>query len=101
MLYDLQRQGRKVKADPELNLAMGAKGNIKGFYKYVNSKRKTRENAGNWAWNLLNWSGELVTRNMGKSKVLKAFFALVFKIKTSLHESQAPDTRGEVWSKED
>lgn len=54
LLYGLQRQDRKVKADPELNLAMDAKGNMKGFYKYVISKRKTRETGGNWAWNLLN-----------------------------------------------
>lgn len=37
---------RKVKVDMEVNLARDVKGNKKGFYKYINSKRKTRENLG-------------------------------------------------------
>ncbi|PKU33022.1 rna-directed dna polymerase from mobile element jockey-like [Limosa lapponica baueri] len=55
---------RKAKANLELNLARGVKGNKKGFYKYINSKRKTRENVGQ----LLNGAGELVTRDMEKVK---------------------------------
>ena len=35
---------RKAKAQLELNLAAGVKGNKKLFYKYINSKRRTREN---------------------------------------------------------
>ena len=37
---------RKAKARLELNLAKVIKDNKKGFFKYVNSKRKTRENVG-------------------------------------------------------
>lgn len=55
----------------ELNLARGVKGNKKGFYKYINSKRKSRENMGQ----LLNGAGELVARDMEKAKVLSVFFA--------------------------
>lgn len=35
---------RKVKAQMELNLGRGVEDN-KGFYKYIDDKRKTRENA--------------------------------------------------------
>ena len=35
---------RKAKAQLELNLAAGVKGNKKLFYKYISSKRRTREN---------------------------------------------------------
>src|SRR5699024_12032505 len=35
---------RKAKAQLELNLAAGVKRNKKLFYKYISSKRKTREN---------------------------------------------------------
>lgn len=34
---------RKVKAILELTLARDTKGNRKGFYRYVNQKRKVRE----------------------------------------------------------
>jgi len=40
-----QRWVREAKANLELNLVRDVKGNKKGFYKYINSKRKTRENA--------------------------------------------------------
>jgi len=33
---------RKAKAQLELNLAAGVKGNKKLFYKYINSKRRTK-----------------------------------------------------------
>ena len=35
---------RKPKAQLELNLATKVKGNNKYFYKYINSKRRAREN---------------------------------------------------------
>ncbi|KAK4806752.1 hypothetical protein QYF61_005548 [Mycteria americana] len=38
---------------------------------------------------------------MEKAEVLNAFFTLVFTSKTSLQESQVPETRGKGWSKED
>lgn len=50
---------------------------------------------------LLNAVGGLVTKDMGKVKVINAFFALVFTGKPSLQESQAPEAYGKVWSKED
>ena len=40
----MQEKIRKAKAQLELNLATGVKGNKKLIYKYINSKRKTKEN---------------------------------------------------------
>ena len=49
---------------------------------------------------LLNGTGDLVTNNMEKAKVLNAFFAPVFTGNTCLQNSQVPETFGKVWSKE-
>ncbi|KAK4807033.1 hypothetical protein QYF61_000362 [Mycteria americana] len=88
---------RTAKAYLELNLARDIKDNKKGFCKYISGKRKTGENVGP----LLNEIGDLVTQDMEKAEVLNAAFASVFTSKTSLQESQAPEARGKVWSKED
>lgn len=47
---------------------------------------------------LLNWAGPLVTKDMENIKVLNASFTLTGK--TGLQESLVPETRGQVWSKE-
>ena len=70
---------RKVKAQLELNLASEVKGNKKLFYKYINSKRKTRENL----HSLLNEAGNVTTEDKEKAEVLNAFFTSVFKGQTS------------------
>lgn len=72
----------------------GMKGNKEGFYKYVSSKRKTRENLDP----LLNGAGDLLTNNMEKTEVFNAFFASVLNGESSLQESQTCETRGKVWS---
>ncbi|KAJ7415166.1 hypothetical protein BTVI_38982 [Pitangus sulphuratus] len=51
---------RKAKAHLELSLAKDVKGTRKGFYKYINSKRKIRENMGP----LLNHMDVLVTEDI-------------------------------------
>lgn len=43
--------------------------------------------------------GIWVTQDM--AEVLKTFFAIVFTIKSSLQESQVPETSRIIWSKED
>lgn len=65
---------RKAKANLELNLGRDVKGNKKGFYKYMNSKEKTRESMSP----LLNRAGELVTNDMEKAEVLNVSCASVF-----------------------
>jgi len=42
-----------------------------------------------------------VTKDAKKPELLNAFFALVFTGKTDLPESQVPEGREKVWSKED
>lgn len=37
---------RKTKAHLELNLERDVKSNKKGFYRYIDSKKKTKENVG-------------------------------------------------------
>ena len=67
---------RKAKAQLELNLATKVKDNSKNFYKYINSKRRARENL----YPSLDAEGSLVTKDQDKVEVLNAFFASVFKI---------------------
>ena len=78
----------------ELSLARDVKDKKKGFYKSINSKRKTMENVGP----LLNAARELVTNDTEKAEVPDAS---VFIRKTVLQESQTTETRGKVWDKED
>ena len=78
----------------ELNLVREAKDNRKGFFNYVSSKRKTRENVGL----LLNEVGALVTEDAEKVEI---HFALVFTIKTVSLESQTQQVRERVWEKEE
>ncbi|KAK4816298.1 LOW QUALITY PROTEIN: hypothetical protein QYF61_014596 [Mycteria americana] len=65
----------KAKAHLELNLVRNVKGNKKSFYSTL--------------------------EDIEKPEVLNAFFVSIFTGKTSLQESQALETSGKVWSKED
>ncbi|GAB0208111.1 mitochondrial enolase superfamily member 1 [Grus japonensis] len=87
---------RKAKAHLELNVARDVKDNKKGFFKYISSKRKTRENVGP----LPNEVGALVTEDTEKVELLNAAFASVFTAKASPQESQTLEEREKVWKKE-
>ncbi|KFZ67293.1 hypothetical protein N338_10186, partial [Podiceps cristatus] len=65
---------RKAKAQLELNLARNTKNSKKGFYRYLNQKRKVKENVRA----LTNENGELVLTHGEKAEILKSFFASVF-----------------------
>ncbi|KAK4820966.1 hypothetical protein QYF61_009211 [Mycteria americana] len=81
----LGRDGvRKAKAQLELNLARDAKNNKKGFYRYINQKRKVKESVPP----LMNKNGDLVLTDKEKAEVLNNFFALVFSGDRSPHPSQ-------------
>ncbi|PKU44228.1 rna-directed dna polymerase from mobile element jockey-like [Limosa lapponica baueri] len=83
---------REAKVHLELNLARDVKDNKKGFFKYISSKRKTREKVGHWA---------LVMEDTEKAELLNATFASVFTAKASPQESQILEVRERVWRKED
>ena len=55
----------------------------KGFYKHINSKRKTGKNVDL----LLNGAGDLVSKDMEKAEVFSAAFVSFFTDKTGLQES--------------
>ena len=81
----------------ELNLAMDVKDNKKGFFKYISSKRETRENVDP----LLNGVGTLVMKDTENAKLQNVFFASLFTAKASPQESQTQEMREKVWRKED
>ncbi|CAM4597055.1 unnamed protein product [Lepidochelys kempii] len=70
---------RKAKSHLELQLARDVQSNKKGFFRYVGNKKKAKESVGT----LLNEGGNLVTEDVEKANVLKAFFASVFTNKVS------------------
>lgn len=73
---------KKSKIQLELNSARDLKDSKKDFFRYINSKRKTRENVGP----LLNEVGVLVTEDTGKAGLLNVFFESVFTAKASPQE---------------
>ncbi|GAB0206587.1 hypothetical protein GRJ2_003124300 [Grus japonensis] len=88
---------RKAKAQLELNLARDVKDKKKGFFKYISSKRKTKENVGT----LLNEVGALVTEEIEKAELVNAAFASVFTAKVDPQESQTLEVGERVLRKED
>jgi len=88
---------RKAKAHLELKLARGIKNNKKGFFNYIISKRKARDNVGP----LLNEAGVLVMEDAEKAELMNAFFASVFNAKAGPQESQAPQAREEAYKEDD
>ena len=69
---------RKAKAQLELNLATKVKDNNKYFYKYINCKRRARENL----HPLLDAKGNFMTKDQDKAEELNAFVASVANSKT-------------------
>ena len=87
---------RQAKAPLELNLVKELKDNKKGIFKYVDSKRKIRENMGP----LLSETHALITGDSEKMEILNSFFASVFNAKTRPQEFEISEVRERVWAKE-
>ncbi|KAK4815257.1 hypothetical protein QYF61_023993 [Mycteria americana] len=75
---------RKAKAQLELNLARDAKNSKKGFYRYINQKRKVKESVPP----LMNKNGDPVSTDEEKAEVRNNFFASVFPGNCSPHPSR-------------
>lgn len=67
----------------ELNLVKDVKCHKKGFYSYINSKRKTREIRSL----MMRGTGAQVVESMEKVEVLNAFFASVFTCKKAFRNT--------------
>ncbi|GAB0196742.1 hypothetical protein GRJ2_002139500 [Grus japonensis] len=76
-----------AKAQLELKLASTVGDNKKGFFKYVNNKRRTRENIGS----LLDKNGHLTNRDIDKAETFNAFFASVFNTDDGLWDPSCPE----------
>ncbi|KAJ7399315.1 hypothetical protein BTVI_116109 [Pitangus sulphuratus] len=84
---------RKAKEKLELNLARDSKNKRKGFYRYVNQKRKVREGVPPSRNNI----GKLLTVEEEKADVRHKFFASVFTGNLSSHTSRADGQQDGDW----
>lgn len=77
---------------PFENLSRDVKDNKKSFFRYINSKSKSRENVRL----LLNGVGALATNYTMKAELLNTFFASGFTAKSNPQEFQNLETRGSL-----
>ncbi|KAK0674966.1 LIN1 transcriptase, partial [Pygoscelis papua] len=86
LVRSCREEMRKAKAQLERNLAAVVRDNKKSFYKYINDKKRAKENL----HSLLDAGGNIVTEDEEKVEVLNAFFASVFNRQTSYPQGTRP-----------
>ena len=69
---------RRAKAENELRLARDTKSNKKAFFRYVSSKRQTKDIVAQ----LCNGDGKMITEDKEKAEVLNSNFSSEFSHKT-------------------
>ena len=74
-------------------MSRGAKKNNKGFYRYLNQKRKVQGGV----TPSVSDKGKLVTTDKKKSEILNNFFALIFSDNCSSHSPQINGLEGGDW----
>jgi len=77
---------RKAKAQLELRLATVVRDNKQCFYKYINNKKRAKENL----HPLLDAGGNIAVKDEEKAEVLHAFFASVFNSQTRYSQGTQP-----------
>ncbi|KFP35230.1 hypothetical protein N324_05800, partial [Chlamydotis macqueenii] len=90
-------QVRQAKALTKLHLAGDVKGHKKTFYRYIEDKRKTKENVSP-LWKEM---GDLITQDMEKAEVLNDFFASVFTSDSPSHVAKVTEGKGRDWENEE
>ncbi|KAK4823990.1 hypothetical protein QYF61_009115 [Mycteria americana] len=83
----MQEKTQIAKAQLQLKLASVVSDNKKGFFKYVNSKRRSKENIGP----ILVEDGHLTNRDEEKAGTFNAFFASVFNNTDRPWAAQSPE----------
>ncbi|KAF1504960.1 hypothetical protein FQV18_0002372, partial [Eudyptula minor novaehollandiae] len=86
LVRSCREEMRKAKAQLERNLAAVVKDNKKSFYKYINDKKRAKENL----HPLLDAGGNIVTEDEEKAEVLNAFFASDFNRQSSYPQGIQP-----------
>ncbi|GAB0207774.1 hypothetical protein GRJ2_003243100 [Grus japonensis] len=81
------------KAQLEFKLASTVKDNKKGVFKYVNSKRRIRDNIGL----LLDEVGHLTNRDIDEAEMFNAFFTSVFNTNDGPRDLQSPVLEDRDW----
>lgn len=93
-IWGLQEWSQKSQSNPELSLVQ-----VCGRWEGILHEQQ-REDKGKCA-PAAEWTQSLVTKDMGRAEVLNVFFCLRKAHNICLQASEAPATRGKVWSNED